>query len=294
MNIENLKQEVLEKIDKKIRILKFLGISIYEKLIGPGYKKRILRFFLTPQAWMYLKSKKALDKIYSKIYNKNKFNSNKELLFDFINNCDSLNELKTIKFFVKNLKENDIFYDIGAEVGLYASLALEFCKEVHSFEPMPKSFKILNERFGNYKNVYLNNFALSDQEGFTEFCEGPTTIVEDLRQKYKKQNSLIKVEIKTLDFYINSHRVPTYIKMDIEGAEYLVIKGGKKFFRENSPIIAIEVLGDEFLDISLRAVNLLLDFGYKIFKINFDGELESCSNEEIKKSKGVCNYVFKK
>jgi FkbM family methyltransferase len=203
-------------------------------------------------------------------------------------------EIKIIKFLIKNLNENDIFYDIGAEVGLYTSLALEFCKEVHSFEPMPKSFEILNQRFGNHKNVYLNNFALSDQEGIAEFCEGSTTIVEDVRQKYKKQNSLIKVEIKTLDFYINSHRVPTYIKMDIEGAEYLVIKGGEKIFTENSLIIAMEVLGDEFLDISLRAVNLLLDFGYKIFKINFGGELESCKYEEIKKSKGVCNYVFRK
>jgi FkbM family methyltransferase len=289
--MNNLKQEVLERIDKKIRILRFLNFSLYERFMGPGLKKKIYRILLTPQVYVYLIAKKVLNRIYER---EEILSSNKETFFYFIKSCDSLNELKTMKFFVKNLKENDVFYDVGAAVGLYTSLALEFCKEVHSFEPIPKLFEILTNRFDKYKNVYLNKIALSDKKGYAEFSEGPTTIVEEVKQKYKKHYNLIKVETDTLESYISNHSMPTAIKMDVEGAEYLVIKGGEKIFRENSPIIAMEVLGDEFLDVSLRAVNLLLDFGYKIFRINFDGELENCQYEEIKKSKGVCNYVFRK
>jgi len=291
MNMNNLKQEVLKRIDKRTQILKFLNFALYEKLMGPGLKKKISRILLTPQVYIYLKIKNVLKRIFKK---EKTFNFNKELFFYFIDNCDSLNELKTMKFFVKNLNENDVFYDIGAAVGLYTSLALEFCKEVHSFEPIPKLFEILTNRFGKCKNVYLNKIALSDKRGYAEISEGSTTIVEEVKQKYKKHYNLIKVKTDTLESYISNHSMPTAIKMDVEGAEYLIIKGGEKFLRENSPIIAMEVLGDEFLDISLRAVNLLLDFGYKIFKTNFDGELESCQYEEIKRAKGVCNYVFRK
>jgi predicted RNA methylase len=78
-------------------------------------------------------------------------------------------EIKIIKFLIKNFKENDIFYDVGANYGFYTCLAREFIidGEIHAFEPNPKIFKLLREnaRLDIFKNTLLNEVALSDKTG---------------------------------------------------------------------------------------------------------------------------------
>ena len=90
----------------------------------------------------------------------------KRNIFLFLNGILSgFGEYKLTKFFIKNLKEDDIFYDIGANYGFYSCLAAEFCKEVHLFEPIPFIFDNLKNNFKNHQNVFLNNIALSDKKG---------------------------------------------------------------------------------------------------------------------------------
>lgn len=84
-------------------------------------------------------------------------------------------ELKIIKFIIKNLKENEVFYDIGANYGFYTVLCQELIDpykgEIHSFEPLFKIFNLLkrNALLKQYQNTYLNNIALSDKIGFFRF-----------------------------------------------------------------------------------------------------------------------------
>ncbi|MEM2772655.1 MAG: FkbM family methyltransferase, partial [Candidatus Pacearchaeota archaeon] len=181
-----------------------------------------------------------------------------------------------------------------AEVGLYTALGLELAKEVHAFEPIPYNYEILKNRFGNYKNVYLNQLALADYIGTANFCLGPTTIVEDVKNLYPDKSKEITVQTITLDEYLKKYNKPTFIKMDVEGAEHLIIKGGYNFLKENNPILIVEILGDEFLENSMKTVNILKELGFRAYKINFDGDLEFFDYEKFKHSQGVCNYVFKK
>jgi len=97
-----------------------------------------------------------------------------------------------------------------------------------------------------------------------------------------------------LDEYIKTHSKPTIIKMDIEGAEFLAIKGGYEFFKNNSPIILMEVLGDEFLEISKKAVELLVELNYVPYQINLEGKITKVSLDFIYKLKGVNNLIFMK
>jgi FkbM family methyltransferase len=177
---------------------------------------------------------------------------------------------------------------------LYTSLALEFCKEVHAFEPIPKFFDVLKNNFKSYKSVFLNNLAVSDRKGKARICLGPTTIVEEMKKKYPKSCEEVEIETITLDEYIKTHSTPTIIKMDIEGAEILAIKGGYEFFKNNSPIILMEVLGDEFLEISKKAVDLLVELNYVPHQINLEGEITKVPLDFIYKLKGVNNLVFMK
>jgi FkbM family methyltransferase len=211
-------------------------------------------------------------------------------------------EIKIIKFLIKNFKDDDIFYDIGANYGFYVLLAQEFITkgEIHAFEPNPKIFKLLrkNSRLDIYKNTFLNEMALSDKTGETEFFDreisrhsgGSSLIKHQHFLKYK----VIKVKTTTLDDYILNHKPPTIMKIDVEGEESLVLKGGLELLKKYSPMIIMEFLPD---DLHREAVNILFNSGYRAFKIDNDGNLSIMNEKQDLLKDDVSheeNYVFKK
>jgi len=180
MENQEKKKIFLEAVEKKLQSLNVQELEKYESLLGPGWKKRILRIIFAPRVVLNFKFRILKDKLFKK---KNKKIEEFDYpFFYFLEDLDAVNELKSIKFLIKNFKDVDVFYDIGAQYGLYTSLALEFCKEVHAFEPIPKFFDVLKNNFKSYKNVFLNNLAVSDKKGKTKICLGPTTIVEEMKK----------------------------------------------------------------------------------------------------------------
>lgn len=213
-------------------------------------------------------------------------------------------EPKIIKFLIKNLKKDEIFYDIGANFKFYILLAQELIGqkegEIHSFEPLPKIFALLKENalINKYKNTYLNNLALSDKIGIINFCDrtpqghsGGSTIVFDF---YNKKGNIIKVQSTTLDNYINFHKVPTLMKIDVEGAEYLVLKGGEKTVLQYNPTIIMEFTNDE---LHQNAVDFLIKNGYRMFRLDKNEECQIVPEQSIDKIyknqiKAEANYIF--
>jgi len=195
-------------------------------------------------------------------------------------------EIKMIKFLIKHFKDNDIFYDIGANYGFYTLLAQEFITkgEIHAFEPNPKVFKLLRKssRLDIFKNTFLNEMALSDKTGETEFFDreisrhsGSSSLIEPHHfLKYK----VIKVKTSTLDDYILNHKPPTIMKIDVEGGESLVLKGALKLLKKYNPIIIMEFFPD---DLHIEAVNILLNNGYRAFKIDNDGNLSIINEKDL-------------
>jgi hypothetical protein len=194
MDNQEKRKFFLEAVEKKLQSLNIQELEKYEMLLGPGWKKRILRTIVAPRVVLNFKFRILKDKLFKK---KNKKIEEFEYpSFYFLEDLDTVNELKSIKFLIKNFKGVDVFYDIGAQYGLYTSLALEFCKEVHAFEPIPKFFDVLKNNFKSYKNVFLNNLAVSDKKGKTRICLGPTTIVEEMKKS--TQNHVKKLKLKQL------------------------------------------------------------------------------------------------
>lgn len=196
-----------------------------------------------------------------------------------------IQERKLTKFFIKNLKEDSIFYDIGANVGFYSALAGEIIKtgEIHSFEPLPKIFNYLKKNTFGYKNIYLNQVALFNLEGDIDFYNPPigmrvsglgTFDISNIRDAhYASYFKKIKVPATTLDKYCFNHKKPTFLKIDVEGAERFVIEGGINVLKKANPIIAIEIVRRPFNNYG-KAIENLYSLGYKSFKINEKGELE--------------------
>jgi len=211
----------------------------------------------------------------------------------------SKSEYSLTKFFIKYLKENDIFYDIGANCGFYSHLAIEFCQEVHAFEPLSDVFTYLYKNLSKENNIFLNNLALSDNSA-SDFLyirknqSGVSTLIPDNPKSeiYIKT----KVETDTLDRYSIKHKKPTIIKLDVEGAENLVLEGGIDTIKKYKPTIAMEVRGGERgRNISQKAVKIIKACGYtNIYRIDEKGDKEGISCIDFSRINDSDNFIFKK
>jgi len=179
---------------------------------------------------------------------------------------------------LSQLKNNDIFFDIGSSVGLISVHAAQKLSSgfVYSFEPDPENITHLEN---NYKCNQLDNYkilqcAVADVEGKMElFSAGANDYSPSLR-KVNHIESTIQVDVKTIDLMIERGNVPnpTVIKIDIEGAEMLALKGmGKLLSDTNRPRKLFIEIHPNFLDkfdTDLNSIiKFLLDRDYEISEI---------------------------
>jgi len=276
----------LEKNYKKIKK--------WEKYLGPGLKRKFQRLIFLPEIYipytvsLTLKPKNVKINLFDKkkiILDINDYNSATLCAFKCLNDTA---EYKLTKFFIKNLRTEDIFYDIGGNYGFYTYLALEFCKEVHYFEPLPFVFENVKRNLENEPKAILNNIALSDKKEklilyLPDNKSGVATILSEIQKIFSKCKK-IEVNSLSLDEYIKHNTMATVIKMDVEGAESKIINGGINFLRQNSPLIAMEVWSKkERGEISMVAVEKLRNLGYKSYFIDLNGELHETKGDLSKK-----------
>lgn len=213
--------------------------------------------------------------------------------------CIEYGEFSTMKFLVKNLRDNDIFYDLGTNYGFYTLLAQELIEtgEIHSFEPIPEVFSLLqkNAKPDIHKNTFLNNVAVSDKNGEIEFLNSfrlkysaLSSIISSSEEKKRKY--IIKVPTISLDEYIKRFRrkPPAIIKVDVEGAEYLVFKGASELLEKYAPLIIMEYGKDNLPH--KNAADFLRKLGYKMYYLSEEGELIELDREDVSGN----NVVFSK
>lgn len=221
-------------------------------------------------------------------------------------------EIRLAKFLISNLNEQDVFFDIGAHYGYFSMLASRLVGQlgkVYSFEASPKTYRILEKNASDCANVISNNLAVSDSSSFLEFYEFPNLYSEyntlDADQ-FKNESwftnskpTAVKVKSVTLDkFAEREHVEPEIIKIDVEGAEYQVIKGFRDYLEENAPLIVMEFLSEKRgNEAHLNAEKLLRSLGYDSYIIDRKGKIEEVKNiADFLESKDVesDNIVFKK
>ena len=155
------------------------------------------------------------------------------------------------------LKSNDVIsiIDIGANHGAVTISALRSYPNAHivCYEPVMKTFKSLTKNVHKYQDrVTLHNIALSDKPGKLKInlmsFDGANSI--DTQSDYhKKYNPHVKkigeesVEVKTLDDVYDGALIEPIdiVKIDVEGFELSVLKGGSAFFTERVKFVLIEI-----------------------------------------------------
>jgi len=129
---------------------------------------------------------------------------------------------------LNSLKKEDVFFDIGACVGLVSIHAAFRCREVYSFEPHPLFQERLlgNIALNGLPNVFLIRWAVTEKGGtidlFANGVDGSSPSIVKTGDRW-----YIKVESKNLDVAISEKELPfpDVIKLDIEGAEFFALKG---------------------------------------------------------------------
>jgi FkbM family methyltransferase len=139
--------------------------------------------------------------------------------------------------------------NIGANIGLYAIITGKLIGpegQVHAFEPSTTTYKRLerNTQLNKLANVFTNNIALSDMKGRLILRSDPKNrsldghrFVESLSQSGTVKSGDEVIPCDTLDSYfshlVDGEPLPAIdlIIMDVEGAEWMVLKGGLQILR---------------------------------------------------------------
>ncbi|MDJ0637894.1 MAG: FkbM family methyltransferase [Paracoccaceae bacterium] len=131
----------------------------------------------------------------------------------------------------QELGPDDVVIDLGAHVG-NASIEFAHCaKHVYAFEPNPRNFKELKAQTRRYSNISVFEEAVSDKQGEAKLFyenaklgrhfEGATILSGKSNIGYDKSYNVKTVSI--LDVLDRIGEPVSLIKMDVEGAEYVIL-----------------------------------------------------------------------
>jgi len=210
--------------------LRRLIILIFRKGVKPFSGHGVGKFYLIRAPYHFLLS---FFKISNEVF---EIQGNKM----YLDSLDSLgvlgrgvHESLTTDLFKKEIKKSDIVLDIGAHIGYYTLIFAKLVgKEgkIFAFEPHPNNFALLkkNVEINNYQNVILEEKAVSDKNGRIKLflSEGSSGLHRIYKYKLEGERNFIEVEsIKLDDYFKNYDRDINWIKIDIEGAEWLALQG---------------------------------------------------------------------
>ena len=162
--------------------------------------------------------------------------------------------------------------DIGCHLGSVLSGMQRYAPlgQHMAFEPTPYKFEWLKRK---YREIEVRQEALSDAPGEAEFFHQTNhSGFSGLRSHGDKdwKTETFKVKCARLDDIVGERRVG-FIKMDVEGAEPLVIRGAERVLRQSRPHILFEctLTGLHLFNWTPAAMYHLLcsDLGYDIFVI---------------------------
>ena len=204
--------------------------------------------------------------------------SNREHLHMFLyGQHDERHEVKIMK---KLIKKEDVIWDIGSNIGFYTLLFSKLAKKgkVISFEPASRTYEILLKQISvnSADNIVPNNLALGDKKGSQELYYEDAALAQGTASFFERSGSQHeKVQVETIDT-LNKTVLPDIIKLDVEGYEEQVFLGGAIFFKENSPVIMVEL---KFFDKDTRkrVEGIVRGFGYSIYAIRKRG-VKYCGN----------------
>jgi FkbM family methyltransferase len=209
-------------------------------------------------------------------------------------------EYNTTKILRHVIKEGDVAIDCGAHIGYYTLTFAEWVGDkgkVFSFEPSLKNLHILekNIALNGYKNVTLIKKAVSNKDGSVRFFSCPTNsgdnriLTEECTSEYPSR--LIgmfdetKVDGIKLDTYCKDFDRLDFIKLDVQGAEYVALSGAKETLNRFPDVKFVTEFWPPELSSFISPIvflKMLMSWGFSYVNINdAEGRIDTPSPEEL-------------
>ena len=184
-----------------------------------------------------------------------------------------LHEFEEMAFVTHLLRPNDWFVDVGANIGSYTVLASAVAgSHTIAIEPVPSTFSDLmdNIRINNIDSLVIPiNQGVAEKNSTLEFTQGLDSInhvvLKETREEIKNK---VEVKVATLDDIV-SNQFPICIKVDVEGFEMQVLRGGDRTFENpilKAVVMEVNTSGERYgyqdQDIHKR----MIDFGFKTYR----------------------------
>ena len=202
-----------------------------------------------------------------------------------------LHEFVDMAFLLHVLRKDDLFVDVGANIGSYTILAAGAVgAEGIAVEPIKTTFRILEENInlnGLPGHVRALNIGIGKDAGVLKFTTGLDTVnhaVSDAEQiaDTVEIGGITEVPICSLNDLLESQE-PILIKIDVEGFETNVIAGADRVLSRTSLLAVIMELngsGDRYGFNELELHRRMLSYGFKTYTYYpFDRQLVSLEGE---------------
>jgi len=168
------------------------------------------------------------------------------------------------------LPEGSVFFDVGAHIGYFsmkAAVQVGKTGRVVAFEPNPEILKLLRDNVAanHFQNVIVQPIACTDREQMLTLYAAP--IVNTGASSLAKQNAEILVDQTPRAYSVRGRPIDDVvrelgltrvdaIKIDVEGAEVLVLRGAMNTLQRFHPKLAVEVIPRQLASFQTTADDL--------------------------------------
>ena len=198
--------------------------------------------------------------------------------------------------------------DIGVYRGVYSYFLSKESDYVYAFEANPLLMQKLKNGFQKYKNITIENLAVSSSKGFTNLkipFRNQNIDYSDYEELYQlgtatihKKNNLANTDFKSfeiekmnLDSYTFAHKIG-FIKIDVEGHELDIIKGAKNLILKDKPNLMVEIEEKHTGVPNFEIINEIKELSYECYFLNNHFQLEVVNQQNIKTIPNN-NFIFK-
>lgn len=189
-----------------------------------------------------------------------------------------------LRYLERVLAPGKSFVDAGACYGIYTLAASRIVGKqgrVIAFEPASRAFRVLrkNVELNCLTNVLAYPLALTEKRGKTWLYHHPNVGCDSLGRDHSFAETAEEIATESLDNVLQALSVDKVdvIKMDVQGAEELVLRGATNVLLSNHPVIIFEVFPEGTAPLGLPpygAWKLLENLGYEFFVVDGNGELK--------------------